>query len=94
MNPEVTNAVNRAVFYLDNRDMEAVYFLPGMEQYFFIESTDGGYDYTFYDADYREIDGGIYENEDVSEQEAIEDILSGEAGGKPVNYKVMELEGF
>ena len=94
MNPEVTDAVNRAVFYLDNRDMEAVYFLPGMEQYFFIQSTDGGYDYTFYDADYREIDGGIYENEDVSEQEAIEDILSGEAGGKPVNYKVMELEGF
>ena len=94
MNPEVMDAVNRAVFYLDNRDMEAVYFLPGMEQYFFIQSTDRGYDYTFYDADYREIDGGIYENEDVSEQEAIEDILSGEAGGKPVNYKVMELEGF
>jgi antirestriction protein ArdC len=94
MNPEVTDAVNRAVFYLDNRDLEAAYTLPGMEQYFFIQSTDGGYDYTFYDADYREIDGGIYENEDVSEQEAIEDILSGEAGGKPVDYKVMELEGF
>ena len=28
MNPEVMDAVNRAVFYLDNRDMEAVYFLP------------------------------------------------------------------
>ena len=24
-------------------------FLPGMEQYFFIQSTDGGYDYTFYE---------------------------------------------
>lgn len=94
MNPEVTDAVNRAVYYLDNRDMEAAFSLTGLEQYFFIQTTDGGYDYTFYDADYREIDGGIYENEDVSEQEAIEDILSGEAGGKTVTYKVMDVETF
>lgn len=94
INPEVTDAVNRVVFYLDNRDMEAAYFLVGMDQYFQIQTTVGGYDYTFYDADYREIDGGIYENADVSEQEAIEDILSGEAGGKPVKYQVIELEKF
>ena len=94
MNPEVTDAVNRAVDYLDNRDLEAAFFLTGLEQYFYIQTTDGGYDYTFYDADCREIDGGIYENEDVSEQEAIEDILSGEAGGKTVTYKVMDVEAF
>ena len=94
LNPEVTDASNRAVFYLDNRDLEAAYSLAGMNQYFFIQSTDGGYDYTFYDADFHEIDGGIYENEDVSEQEAIEDILSGEAGGKTVTYKVMDVEAF
>ena len=94
VNPEVTDAVNRAVYYLDNRDMEAAYSLTGLEQYFYIQTTDGGYDYTFYDAGYREIDGGIYENEDVSEQEAIEDILSGEAGGKTVTYKVMDMEAF
>lgn len=94
MNPEVTDAVNRAVYYLDNRDMEAAFSLTGLEQYFFIQTTDGGYDYTFYDAGCLEIDGGIYENEDVSEQEAIEDILSGEAGGKPVIYKVMDVEAF
>lgn len=94
MNPEVTDAVNRAVYYLDNRDMEAAFSLTGLEQYFLIQTTDGGYDYTFYDAGCREIDGGNYENEDVSEQEAIEDILSGEAGGKPVIYKVMDVEAF
>ena len=94
VNPEVTNAMNKAQNYLDNRELEAAYSLAGMKQYFFIQSTDGGYDYTFYDADFHEIDGGIYENEDVSEQEAIEDILSGEAGGKPVTYKVMDVEAF
>ncbi len=92
VNPEVADTVNQAAFYLDNRGLEVAYSLVGMNQYFFIQSTDGGYDYTFYDADYREIDGGIYENEDVSEQEVIEDILSGEAGGKPVTYKVMDVE--
>ena len=92
VNPEVADTVNQAAFYLDNRGLEVAYSLVGMNQYFFIQSTDGGYDYTFYDADYREIDGGIYENEDVSEQEVIEDILSGEAGGKPVTYKVMGVE--
>lgn len=94
VNPEVADAVNRAVSYLDSRDMEAAYSLTDMKQYFFIQTTDEGYDYTFYDADYREIDGGIYDNIDVSEQEAIEDILSGEAGGKEVSYKVVELEKF
>lgn len=92
VNPEVADTVKQAAFYLDNRGLEAAFSLVGMNQYFFIQSTDGGYDYTFYDADYREIDGGIYEKEDVSEQEAIEDILSGEAGGKPVTYKVMGVE--
>lgn len=94
VNPEVTDVVNRVVYYLDNRDMEAAFSLAGLEQYFFIQTTDGGYDYTFYDADYREIDDGIYENEDVSEQEAVEDILSGEVGGKPIKYKVMDVEAF
>ena len=86
--------MNRAVDYLDNRDLEAAFSLTGLEQYFYIQTTDGGFDYTFYDAGCREIDGGIYENEDVSEQEAIEDILSGEAGGKTVTYKVMDVEAF
>ena len=94
MNPEVTDTVNRVVDYLDNRDMETAFSLTGLEQYFYIQTTDGGYDYTFYDAGCREIDGGIYENEDVSEQEAIEEILSGEAGGKTVTYKVMDVETF
>ena len=94
LNPEVTDAVNRAVDYLDNRDLEAAFSLTGLEQYFYIQTTDGGYDYTFYDAGCREIDGGIYENEDVSEQEAIEDILTGEAGGKMVTYKVLDVEAF
>ena len=44
--------------------------------YFSIQETEEGYDYTLYDALYNEIDGGIYENLNVSLNEAIEEILS------------------
>lgn len=46
--------------------------------YFAIQETEGGYDYTFYDQDYKVLDGGVYENPDVPIWEAAEDILADE----------------
>lgn len=44
--------------------------------YFAIQETEGGYDYTFYDQDYKALDGGVYENPDIPIWEAAEEILA------------------
>lgn len=79
VNDEVTDAYNRAQFYLDNRDTDIVYELPADKGYFYIQTTaEGWYDYTFYDREYRELDGGTYENTDISIREAVEELLAEE----------------
>ena len=40
-----------------------------------IQETDGGYDYSIMGADYKEIDGGVYDNPNVSIREALNDIV-------------------
>ena len=40
-----------------------------------LQEVEGGYDYSIIGADYKEIDGGIYDNPDVSIREALHDIL-------------------
>ena len=40
-----------------------------------IQEIEGGYDYSIMGADYKEIDGGIYDNPDVTIREALHDIL-------------------
>jgi hypothetical protein len=48
------------------------------ERYFAIQVTEEGYDYSFYDEDFRLIDGGVYENDEISIEEAAEELLSEE----------------
>ena len=45
------------------------------DRYISIHEVDGGYDYSIMGADYREIDGGVYDNPDVSIREALNDIV-------------------
>lgn len=45
------------------------------DRYISIQETDGGYDYTIYDINYQELDGGIYDNPDISIHEALNDIV-------------------
>ena len=79
INDEVNDAYNKAQFYLDNKDSDIVYELPAEKGYFYVQTTaEGLYDYTFYDRDYKELDGGSYENEDISIQEAVEELLAEE----------------
>lgn len=40
-----------------------------------IQECDEGYDYSIMDKSYREIDGGIYDNPDISIREALKDIV-------------------
>lgn len=45
------------------------------DRFISIQEVDGGYDYSIMRADYKEIDGGIYDNPDVTIREALHDIL-------------------
>ena len=61
------------------------------DRYFVIQRTEEGYDYTFYALDYDEIDGGAYDNPDISMRQAMEDILEDEdmslENAVPVDYE-------
>ena len=49
-----------------------------VERYFAIQRTEEGYDYSFYDEDFRLMDGGVYENDEISIEEAAEELLEDE----------------
>lgn len=44
-------------------------------RYIKIQEVEGGYDYSIMGADYKEIDGGVYDNPDVGIREALHDIV-------------------
>ena len=73
INQEIADAQRKAEFYLDNRDTEIAYHLE--KQYFFIQTGAAGYDYTTYDAGFKEIDGGILDDMDIPLKEAVMQIL-------------------
>lgn len=54
------------------------------------DSSEGGYDYTFFDEDGEEIDGGLFEPEDDSVQlgDALATILDDETDGK---YRIVKV---
>lgn len=45
------------------------------DRFISIQEVEGGYEYSIMGADYKEIDGGIYDNPDVTIREALHDIL-------------------
>ena len=45
------------------------------DRYISIQETEGGYDYSIMGMDYKEIDGGVYDNPDVSIRKALSDIV-------------------
>ena len=66
------------------------------DRYFAIQRTEEGYDYTFYALDYDEIDGGAYDNPDISMRQVMEDILEDEEmsleNAVPVDYEDLMAE--
>lgn len=59
--------------------------------FFAIQHTDGGYDYTFYDKDYLEKDGGVYDDPEFTIEEAAGDLLA-EEGISIHDCKVTDYE--
>lgn len=81
-------------------DKEEVAYRIG-DQYFAIQVATEGYDYSFFDKEYKLMDGGVLDNLDISMSQAIQDILEDEGLEQlervPVDYdelqeKVEEVE--
>lgn len=64
------------------------------DQYFAIQVATEGYDYSFYDKEYKLMDGGILDDLDISMREAIQDILEDEGLEQleriPVDYDELQ----
>ena len=46
------------------------------DRYISIQEASEGYDYTIYDMDYRELDGGVYDNPDITIRQALDEIVA------------------
>ena len=64
------------------------------DQYFAIQIVTEGYDYSFYDKEYKLMDGGILEDPDISMRQAIQNILEDEGLEQleriPVDYDELQ----
>ena len=56
-----------------NKETELAFQIA--DRYITIQEVEGGYDYSIMGADYKEIDGGVYDNPDVDIREALHDIV-------------------
>ena len=56
-----------------NKETELAFSIA--DRYISIQEVEGGYNYSIMGTDYKEIDGGIYDNSDVTIREALHDIL-------------------
>ena len=74
---------------LDWNEVQIAYQIG--KQYFTIQTAEDGYDYTFYNEDYQEDDGGIYDNPTIYVDEAASDILE-DKGYSLEDAKVVDYE--
>lgn len=73
------------------QDVELAYELP--DAYFHIQTCDDGFDYTLYNKDFTEQDGGILETDgDKSVQEAMTELLT-EFGYNATEGRIMDAAG-
>jgi len=56
-NPEIADAVKQIDTAIGLHDTEIAYRLESAGRYFAIRTVSDGYDYTFYDNQFRELDG-------------------------------------
>ena len=94
LNPQIYNTFKEIGNSLEVHDTEIAYQIG--DQYFTIQTVEDGYDYTFYDKDYLEMDGGVYDNPNISISEAMENILEEEGlsieDANVIDYEEMYAE--
>ena len=94
LNPETKVAQQAAEEFLASYDKEIAYWMKFSEKYLFIQTGTEGYDYTFYDKEYRELDGGVYDDPDLTIRGALEEILADEERSSIEECEVIDCEKF
>lgn len=89
LNPEIYQVVTAIQDSLDTHDTQIAYQIE--DGYFTIQTVSDGYDYTFYDENFMEKDGGVYDDPMISIEEAIEELLE-EEGLSQRDAIVMDYE--
>ena len=69
-NPYIDTSVRQA----DREETELAFQLA--DRYISIQEVSEGYDYTIYDMNYRELDGGVYDNPDITIRQALDEIVA------------------
>lgn len=94
VNPEVKAAQQSAGEYLENYDKEVAYWIKSSGKYLFVQTGTEGYDYTLYDKEYKELDGGVYDDPKLTIREALEEILADEERTDIDDCEVIDCENF
>ncbi|MCI6044096.1 DUF3849 domain-containing protein [bacterium] len=94
LNPETKAAQQSAEEYLASFDKEIAYWIEFSEKYLFVQTGTEGYDYTLYDKEYRELDGGVYDDPDLTIRGALEEILVDEERSSIEECEVIDCEKF
>ena len=66
------------------------YYKVGDEYYLEVFDCQDGYEFTLYDAQFNEIDGGILESEDWLEEDFVVKESVGLAGCESIDYEITE----
>lgn len=94
LNPEIYQVVTAIQDSLDTHDTQIAYQIEN--GYFTIQTVSDGYDYTFYDEDFMEKDGGVYDDSVISIEGVIEELLEEEGLSKRdaivMDYEELELK--
>jgi antirestriction protein ArdC/predicted nucleotidyltransferase len=66
--------IDTNVRQVDRDETELAFQLA--DRYISIQEASEGYDYTIYDMNYRELDGGVYDNPDITIRQALDEIVA------------------
>lgn len=94
LNPETEEAVEKVQTYLQTCDKEAAYWLEDERKYLYVQTVSDGYDYTFYDEEYKELDGGLYSDPELTFKSALQEIMLDEFRSSIDECKVINSEEF
>ena len=92
INAETEEALGQAKGFLKEHDPEIAYQMGS--RYFFIQAIPEGYDYTFYNTDFSDIDGGILDQPRLPIRQAINEIVEDFAGDAHPPLKVIDAVEF
>ncbi len=79
---------------MEEEDREVTYWIAKEEKYLYFQTGSEGYDYTIYDSEYKEEDGGVLDDPEMRFEDALRDILENELNVTIEDCEEMDSEEF